>query len=230
MKKISVIIPVFNEANGIEDCLLSLKPLQLSGHELIVVDGGSNDDTVALAKPFADRVIRSSRGRARQMNTGAALGSGDLYLFLHADTQFTKSAAQTLISVAEESTYVWGRFDVRLSGGHSLFRVIEAAMNLRSRMTSVCTGDQAIFVDREMFIRVGGYDDIGLMEDIALSKKLRRHMSPLCLHEKLITSSRRWESDGILRTVFRMWWLRLAYFLGSSPERLRRHYHYYEQR
>ncbi len=224
MKKISVIIPVLNEADEIEDCLLSLRQFRLAGHEVIVVDGGSTDITLVLAKPLADRVIISTRGRARQMNTGAALASGDIFLFLHADTRLPKHPDQLILAASAKRTCFWGRFDVRLSGDHWLLRIVEAGMNYRSRISGICTGDQGIFVNRELFKRVGGYDDIELMEDIALSRKLRKRIRPICLEDKLVTSSRRWENAGVLTTILKMWCLRLAYSIGFNPSRLARFY------
>ncbi len=223
-RKISVIIPVLNEANEINQCLTALLPMKKAGHEIIVVDGGSTDDTCDLANPSADQVITAARGRARQMNTGAAFASGDILLFLHADTRLPKQPDQLILAATANCTSFWGRFDVRLSGNLWLLRIVEAGMNFRSRMSGICTGDQAIFVNRELFKRVGGFDDIELMEDIALSRKLRKRIRPICLEDKLVTSSRRWETAGVLSTILKMWCLRLAYSIGFNPSRLARFY------
>ncbi len=219
--RISIIIPTLNEAATLEPILKSLQPLRGKGHEVIVVDGGSSDETVRLAGYYADKVITSERGRALQMNHGAQAAEGGILWFLHADSQIPADAAETIVgAVGDSGSFQWGRFNVRLSGAHWLFRVIEALMNLRSRLTGIATGDQGIFVRRELFQAVDGFAEIPLMEDIDLSKRLKRLAPPCCSTQRLITSSRRWEDRGILRTVLLMWYLRLAYFLGRSPERL----------
>jgi rSAM/selenodomain-associated transferase 2 len=189
-----------------------------------VVDGGSRDGTIALCQPFADRVICADRGRSRQMNAGAKVANGDILLFLHADTFLPENAAQSITNGLKRQGRKWGRFDVRLSGDHYFLRIIERLMNLRSRFTGIATGDQAIFVLRELFEAMGGFPDIDLMEDIALSRILRRYRRPLCLRQWVVTSSRRWEKRGVLRTTFQMWCLRLAYTLGADPNHLARLY------
>jgi rSAM/selenodomain-associated transferase 2 len=222
--KVSIIIPACNESQVIAQNLSSLQPLRSEGHELIVVDGGSRDDTVHQSRPLADRVISSAPGRARQMNAGARIATGDVLLFLHADTCLPPGAAEALLSGLVKHGRTWGRFDVRLSGKRLLFRVIAHLMNLRSRFTGMATGDQGIFVQHEVFEAVGGFPEIDLMEDIALSKILKRRGRPLCLGQCVETSSRRWEKNGVWRTVFLMWWLRLAYALGADPKRLAKTY------
>lgn len=230
---ISIIIPVLNEAPILTATLSALQSLRAAGHEIIVVDGGSADPTVALAKTWADQVIISKCGRARQMNAGAAIARHTLLLFLHADTQLPPHADQLIISALQKNGRhphhpyhlgQWGRFDVQLSGKHFLLRIIEWSMNWRSRITGIATGDQAMFICRNLFQRVGGFPDIPLMEDITLSRTLKRHARPVCLPHAVITSSRRWEQRGILRTLLLMWGLRLAYALGTDPHRLSRLY------
>ncbi|MFT7461194.1 MAG: rSAM/selenodomain-associated transferase 2 [Planctomycetota bacterium] len=223
MIKISIIVPCLNEAASIQSCLSSLQFLRANGHEVIVVDGSSNDATVSLAKDMADYVLVAPRGRARQLNFGADKATGSLLLFLHADTLLPEDAEARLNEVVG-SEFLWGRFDVRLSGAHILFRLIEYFMNIRSRVTGIATGDQAIFVSRELFEYVGGFPDIELMEDIAFSKKLKKMASPICLRDKVLTSSRRWEKVGIIKTVFKMSLLRLRYALGVKPDKLARDY------
>jgi rSAM/selenodomain-associated transferase 2 len=222
--KISIIIPVLNESLSIVQTLSDLQSWRVEGHEVIVVDGGSEDRTAELSRPFADQVLFSPPGRGLQMNAGANVAKGNLLLFLHADTSLPKEGHRVMLERMKEGRRVWGRFDVRLSGKHFLFRVIEWLMNWRSRITGVATGDQAIFVQKELFKTVGGFPDIHLMEDIALSKSLKKHGPPLCLPQRVTTSSRRWEKKGILRTVLLMWFLRLAFFLGVDPKYLAKLY------
>ena len=222
--KISIIVPVLNEAEGIAAMLAGLVPLRNRGNELIVVDGGSSDDSAALSRRAADRVASARRGRANQMNAGAALARGEILLFLHADTRLPENADARILQGLAASGRAWGRFDVRIEGENRLLPVIAFFMNLRSRATGIATGDQAIFVRREAFKRAGGFPPVELMEDIALSRSLKRVSRPLCLADKVVTSGRRWERRGVLRTVFLMWWLRLGFFFGAAPANLARLY------
>ena len=223
--EISIIIPVLDEAARIVERLQPLQVLRAQGVELIVADGGSADDTAALVAPLADRVLVAPRGRAAQMNAGAAVSRGRVLLFLHADTALPDAALPAILTSVGAGAS-WGRFDVRIAGRHPLLRLVEIMMNPRSRLTGIATGDQAIFVRREAFESVGGYADQPLMEDIALSAALKRLAPPACLRETVITSARRWERHGVLRTILLMWWLRAAYFLGADPARLARRYGY----
>jgi len=225
MTKISVIVPILNEATIIRSALRALQPLRQAGHEVIVADGGSSDDSAALAMELADRVIHSAPGRARQMNAGARVASGDILLFLHADTMLPRTVERIIITALDRSPRCWGRFDVHLAGRQRPLRLVEAMMNLRSRLGGIATGDQAMFVRRSAFEEIGGFPAIELMEDIALSKRLKRLSPPLCLRQRVITSSRRWEQNGILHTILLMWRLRLAYFLGADPAHLARRYY-----
>lgn len=220
--RISVVIPALNEAGGIAATLRALQPLRVRGHEVLVVDGGSTDATAARAVGLCDRLLQAPRGRARQMNAGARAARGDVLWFLHADTRVPADADALLLEALARRA--WGRFDVRLSGTQPLLRVVAALMNLRSRITGIATGDQGLFVRREAFERVGGFPDIPLMEDIALSRALGRHDRPACLRTRLVTSSRRWERHGVLRTVLLMWRLRFDYWRGVPPERLAARY------
>jgi rSAM/selenodomain-associated transferase 2 len=220
-ERISIVVPALNEGATLEQTLGSLQPLRERGHEVIVVDGGSSDATAALALPYVDRVITGERGRALQMNRGAQAASGSILWFLHADTRVPEQAEEEISgALGATGSFQWGRFDVRLSGDHWLLRLTGRLMNLRSRLTGIATGDQGIFLRRELFESIGGYSEIPLMEDIDLSRRLKQLALPYCSSKCLVTSSRRWEANGIARTVLLMWYLRLAYFLGRSPERL----------
>jgi len=213
-------MPVLDEADNIDAALEALQPLRARGHEVIVVDGGSADTTVRLAARGADRVIAASRGRAHQMNAGAYTASGEILLFLHADTRLPEAADLLLTQALQQSGRCWGRFDVRIGSRHPLLRMVSRMMNLRSRVSGICTGDQAIFVTAEAFARSGGYPPLPLMEDVVLSSRLRRWSRPAALRASVMTSARRWERNGVLRTIVLMWWLRMRFFLGASPARL----------
>jgi rSAM/selenodomain-associated transferase 2 len=224
-KLISIVVPVLNEAPGIVAALTALQPLRQRGAEVIVVDGGSTDNTAMLAAPLADHVIVAPRGRASQMNAGAEVANADVLLFLHADTRLPPRA-DALIRASLGAGRVWGRFDVRIDGRSALLPLVAALMNLRSRLSGIATGDQAIFVSRAAFKAVGGFPDIALMEDLELSKRLLKLSRPICIAVRATTSGRRWERHGLWRTILRMWWLRLRYFLGADPARLAREYGY----
>jgi rSAM/selenodomain-associated transferase 2 len=220
---LSIVVPALNEATGIEAALLALAPLRRRGHEIIVVDGGSGDHTATLAQGGADRVLATARGRARQMNAGAAAATRPVLLFLHADTRLPERA-DDVIAAAVAGGARWGRFDVCIEGRPAMLRVVASMMNWRSRLTGIATGDQAIFVERGLFEQVGGYPDQPLMEDIELSRRLRAHARPACLRQRVRTSGRRWEQHGVWRTVALMWRLRWRYWRGESAEVLARAY------
>ena len=222
--KISVVIPVLNEAALVVQNLPALQPFRVAGHELILVDGGSDDATVSLSEPFVDQTIRSSKGRSRQMNNGAIAAKGEILLFLHIDTLLPEGADRLIVNGMKREMRSWGRFDVRLSGRHPLFRVVAWLMNWRSRITGIATGDQAIFVQKKLFRTVGGFPEIDLMEDIALCKRLKGYSPPCCLWQRVIISSRRWEKNGMVRTILLMWVLRGAYFFKVNPNRLAKFY------
>lgn len=218
--RLSIIVPVLNETQVIESFLQQFEDARRAGHELIVVDGGSDDDTLERAKADCDLALVSERGRARQLQAGVDAASGDGFWLVHADTLLRPDLFRSVVRALERLPNGWGRFDVRLSGSHWMLRIVERMMNLRSRLTGIATGDQAIFVARDALERVGGVPMQPLLEDVELCKRLKRRARPICLRERIVTSSRRWERDGIWRTVALMWWLRLRYFLGAEPKRL----------
>ncbi|MFV0665706.1 TIGR04283 family arsenosugar biosynthesis glycosyltransferase [Denitromonas sp.] len=221
---LSIIVPVLNEAAGIASVLVPLQALRAHNVELIVVDGGSTDNTAALAAPLSDHLVPAPRGRASQMNAGAAVARADRLLFLHADTRLPQDAIAAIRSALD--THAWGRFDVHIDGQHPMLKVVAAMMNLRSRLTGIATGDQAIFVRRTAFDQLGGFADLPLMEDIALSRRLKALGRPACLRQRVTTAGRRWETHGVLRTIVLMWRLRAAYALGADPADLARRYGY----
>ena len=220
---LSIVIPALNEAAGIEATLRALQPLRARGVELVLADGGSGDGTAALARPWVDAVAEALRGRALQMNAGAALARAEVLLFLHADTRLPP-LADVLVLQAVATGACWGRFDVRIAGRPLMLRVVAACMNARSRWSGIATGDQALFMTRAAFDAVGGFPDQPLMEDIELSKRLRRLGPPACLRAPVSTSGRRWEQRGVWRTIALMWRLRWAYWRGADPATLAERY------
>lgn len=220
-----IVVPVLNEAASLAGFLQRLAPLRQRGVRVVVVDGGSDDDTLAIARAHADLALLSPRGRASQMNAGAATCPADVLLFLHADTQLPDNADR-LVRRATLGPFAWGRFDVRIASERPVLRLVSWMMNRRSRWSGIATGDQAMFVRHELFWQLGGFPDIPLMEDIALSRALKRHGPPACLRERVTTSARRWEQHGVWRTITLMWRLRAAYFLGADPARLALQYGY----
>lgn len=221
---VSIIMPVLDEAASIVSTLDDLRGWRELGHEVIVVDGGSEDGTIALATPLCDRIIQAPKGRANQMNAGAAVAGGEVLVFLHADTRLPQDALAHLQRFVD-SPAAWGRFDVRLSGGKWVYHVIGGLINLRSRLTGICTGDQAIFVRRAMFQEVGGFEPLPLMEDIALSRRLLGLSRPYCVSSQVLTDSRRWEKHGPWKTILLMWRLRWRYWRGEDPAALAKVYY-----
>jgi rSAM/selenodomain-associated transferase 2 len=222
--RLSIVMPVLNEAGQLPARLGRLGPLCARGIELIVVDGGSDDDSARIAGEAGAQVIIAERGRARQMNAGADAARGEVVLFLHADTDLPAGADLLVVEALARSGRAWGRFDVDIVDGPRILSVVARMMNLRSRLSGIATGDQAIFVRREAFAELGGFPDQPLMEDVELSRRLKRVSPPLCLRERVTTSGRRWATRGTARTIVLMWRLRLAYWLGTSPERLAERY------
>jgi rSAM/selenodomain-associated transferase 2 len=220
--KISVIVPVLDEEKQLATTLEGL--LALAPHEILVVDGGSSDRSREIAGRFGVHVIPAERGRARQMNRGAAQATGDVLLFLHADTRLPVSALDDIGSALSDRRHVGGRFDVELEGKHWMLPVVARMISQRSRLTKVATGDQALFVRRGVFEQMGGFPDIPLMEDIAFCRSLKLMGRVACLRSRVVSSGRRWEIDGVWRTIFRMWTLKLLYLGGVSPARLKQYY------
>jgi rSAM/selenodomain-associated transferase 2 len=220
---LSIIMPAFNEAGTIGPALRALRDMRAHGIEVIVVDGTSTDDTIARAEPLADRVLVSSQGRGRQLQAGALAAQGSVFLFLHVDTALPRDADQLILD-ALKHTAGWGRFDVRIKGQHWMLLVISRMMNLRSRLTGIATGDQAMFVTRALYEEVGGFTDQPLMEDIELSRRLRAQQMPVCLRQQVSTSGRRWERNGVWQTIALMWRLRWRYWRGESAVSLAKDY------
>ncbi len=226
--KHTIVIPTFNEEAEIRACLQRLQGLRAQGFEVIVVDGGSVDSTARLTENLCDHFILSCRSRAQQMNAGAKLAKGDFIFFLHVDSQLPDNFSELIVTMTttflQQNKFCWGRFDVKLSGKHWAFRMIETMMNGRSRLTGIATGDQVIFMSQALYKAANGFPEIALMEDIAMSRRLKAVCAPLCLRQKVMTSSRRWEQNGIINTVIKMWLLRLSYFLGTDPTKLAKQY------
>ena len=222
--RFSIIMPVLDEMPALQEALRALQTYRHAGAELVVVDGGSTDGSRLVAQRYADQVIDSPPGRAQQMNSGASSSLGDLLLFLHADTRLPTHALEVIEQGLEQRDQHWGRFDIKLSSDRWPLRVVAWMMNRRSRWTGIATGDQAIFLRREAFERVGGFPQQALMEDLVLSKRLKSLSAPLCLSGPVISSSRRWDEHGTWRTILLMWRLRLAWFLGADVDTLARRY------
>lgn len=224
MSALSIIIPVLNEEHFLATNKERLVSLLQEGHEILAVDGGSQDNSVNIARELGCRIFRTRASRGHQLGFGANHSKNDVLLFLHADTHLPSHAAQMITQTLAEPELLWGRFDVRFSNPHPVFRVIAWFMNKRSCLTGIVTGDHALFIKRKLYFSCGGYMDVPLMEDVEFCRRLKKHAPPVCLSGEVVTSSRRWEQNGILKTVMTMWWLRLMFFLGQSPEKLARLY------
>jgi rSAM/selenodomain-associated transferase 2 len=219
LNDLSFVIPVLNEESIIASLLGSLQTYRLRGAEIVLVDGGSSDKTIAMAQPWVDKLVTSKAGRARQMNSGAKVVTRKYLCFLHADTQLPDNAGERLLAFMA-SDCCWGRFDIRLSGSRWMFVVISTLINWRSRLSGIATGDQAIFMTYQAFAAVDGFPTIPLMEDVAISRKLKLLGQPYFIDSPVTTSSRRWEKNGICKTILLMWKLRWQYYRGVSPEKL----------
>jgi len=223
-RQLSVIIPALNEAGCIQSTLERLQPLRLHGHEIILVDGGSTDATLALSQAMVDKILLSPPGRGLQMQAGAAIAHGSVLWFLHADCSIPAGADTLILEALRGTRADWGRFDITFMDQHPLLQCVAWFMNQRARLSGIATGDQGIFVQRTLYERVGGFPSIPLMEDIRFSRSLKKHARPCRITQSLVTSPRRWHAHGILRTIVTMWGLRLGYFAGISPERLAKFY------
>jgi len=220
--QVSVIIPTLNEAARIAGLLSSLRVLP--DIEIILVDGRSQDRTVEMAEALASRVLVTAPGRARQMNEGARYATGEVFLFLHADTRLELSAFAQLTSALSDSTIVGGAFSLSLDSRRWELRLIAAVTNLRARLFSLPYGDQAIFVRRVVFEKIGGYAELPLMEDFEFMRRLRRHGRTVILSAKAVSSARRWEKEGIVYTTLRDWVIALLFLFGVSPVALAKWY------
>jgi rSAM/selenodomain-associated transferase 2 len=224
MGRLAVVLPVLDEATVIVSTLRALAPLRERGVQVVVADGGSRDGSATLASPWVDRVVVAPRGRARQMNAGAAATDAELLLFLHADTHLPANAVALVEEALRDVRTSWGRFDVRIDGRSRWLPLVAALMNLRSRLSGIATGDQALFMTRCAFDTVGGFPDQALMEDVEMSRRLRRLGAPACLRQRVTTSGRRWDRDGAWSTIVLMWRLRWAYWRGVPTAELARRY------
>ncbi len=222
--RLSIVIPCLNEADNILNTLNALQPARKRGCEIILSDGGSTDNTLSIAKKNVDKIIHSKAGRAIQMNNGAEKSNGDIICFLHADTITPDNVDKIILSALDRSNKQWGFFKIKLNHKHFIFRIIEWFINTRSSLSKVATGDQGIFITKTTFNKLSGFANIALMEDIELTKRLKKISSPIVIKQVLLTSSRRWEKHGIVNTVFLMWQLRLRYFFGASPLSLAKKY------
>jgi len=214
---------MLDEAEAISRTLIALRR-GAPDAEIIVVDGGSADASVAIGEPLCDQIVAVSRGRARQMNAGAKLSHGDAMAFVHADTIVPASFGDDIAAALSDPTVVGGRFDVELDSNALPYRIIGSMISIRSRLSRTGTGDQAIFVRREIFESLGGFPELDLCEDLEFSRRLKRAGRVACLRSRVITSARRWNRDGLARTVIRMWMIRAMYLMGVSPARLKRMY------
>jgi rSAM/selenodomain-associated transferase 2 len=221
-RQLSIIIPVLNEADCLEQSLgrLFALPYVAAKCEVIVCDGGSTDGSQQIARRYPCRIEHSEAGRARQMNQGASVAGAPRLLFLHADTRLAHDFDELLANDSD-----WGFFRLKLNHDAAIFRVIESAINLRSRISSVAGGDQCLYFSREFFQRLGGFETIPLMEDIAICKAARRLARPAIIESAVVSSSRRWQQNGVVKTILLMWALRLAFWVGVSPARLHRIYY-----
>ncbi|MFK5892995.1 MAG: TIGR04283 family arsenosugar biosynthesis glycosyltransferase [Pseudomonadota bacterium] len=223
--KLSIIIPTLNEESNIVALLKKLQYLRLIKHEVIMVDAGSRDTTIELAREWVDQIVLSEKGRAIQQNTAAKKATGNVLLFLHADTQLPENFLDEILVIEKNNQYHWGRFDIQLSGKNAGLRIIEFMINLRSRLTGIATGDQAIFIQKHVFDQINGFANLSLMEDIDLSTRLKKISKPYCSKLKVKTSSRRWENNGLLKTIVLMWWYRLQFFFGVDSRLLEKKYY-----
>ncbi|MEQ1517325.1 MAG: TIGR04283 family arsenosugar biosynthesis glycosyltransferase [Usitatibacteraceae bacterium] len=223
--RLSIVIPALNEADNILTTLRPLQAMRSRGVEVILVDGGSTDATKQLATPLVDQLIDSAKGRAKQMDAGARVATGDALLFLHADSLLPIEADQSIFAALKSPSRQWGRFDVTIAGQHAFLPVIAWCMNVRSRLSGIATGDQGLFMTADAFKAADGFGDMPLMEDVALCARLKKISAPVCLRERIVTSGRRWEKHGVWRTIFLMWRIRWAFFLGADPVDLHRAYY-----
>lgn len=220
--ELSIIVPIYNEMEVLPDLLSHLQQWKRHGCEIVLVDGGSEDGCGDVAQAIGFTVFHSGRGRALQMNTGAAQASGAALVFLHADTRLPDNGPKIILKALKLKS--WGRFNVLIEGNHFMLSIVSLFMNLRSCITGISTGDQAIFVRKALFEEIGGFPEQPLMEDIEISKLLKRQGRPACINEKVTTSGRRWLTRGVWRTIWLMWRLRFSYWRGMPADQIARAY------
>ena len=220
---LGIVVPIYNEAALLAGRLDALA--QLPADAIVLVDGGSADGSQSLLDAAGLPWLSAPRGRASQMNAGAAHIDMDILLFLHIDTRIDSSHIEDVRRAMASADCVGGRFDLRLEGRQRrALAVVAMAINLRSRISRISTGDQAIFVRRSTFTAMGGFADVPLMEDVEFCRRQKGYGRIACLRHKVTASGRRWERHGLWRTVVLMWWLRLRFCLGTDPAVLARLY------
>lgn len=225
MNSFSIIIPTLNECSFFTKQQRVLTTLLKEGHEIIVVDGGSDDGTLGLAEKIGCKCISTKASRGHQQHVGANTSSHHTLIFLHADTQLPSNAINDIRTSLDSSNSNWGRFNVEFTSNRCIFKVIAWFMNKRSCITGIVTGDHTLFVNRQLYFKCGGFSDTGIMEDIDLSKRLKKYSRPICINNNVITSSRKWEHQGVIKTILIMWSLRLQYYFGASEESLIKQYY-----
>ena len=225
MQSFSIIVPVLNEEVFLTRYLNVFRRFLNDGHEIIIIDGGSSDNSARLTQELGCKVLISKPSRGLQQHVGALQSENEILLFLHADTNLPNDAFSLIHQALKSSNKSWGRFDVSFSNSSLIYKIIAWMMNKRSCLTGIVTGDHIIFTTRSSYFKSGGFADIPIMEDIDISKRLKLISKPICLKHKVVTSSRKWEQQGVSKTIIKMWCLRTLFFFGVSSKRLARLYY-----